>query len=149
MKKGHIFVGIQFALIFSIIFSPSGNELFNLQRELGWFLVILGSFGILVSMKQLGSALTALPESKPGASLVTEGLYKFVRHPIYSFLILLTAGITLEKSSLVALAFFSLLILLLQLKYRYEDRLLRLKWLEAEQYQENTPALFPRLRRKI
>jgi protein-S-isoprenylcysteine O-methyltransferase Ste14 len=149
MKKGQIFVGIQFALIISIIFSPSGNELFNLQHELGWFLVILGSIGILVSMKQLGSALTALPESKPEASLVTAGLYKFVRHPIYSFLTLLTLGVVLEKSSLVALLFFCSLVLLLQLKYRYEDQLLRSKWLEAEQYQKSTPALFPRLRRKI
>jgi len=149
MKKGHIFVGIQFALILSIIFSPSENEVFNRQGELGWFLVILGSLGILVSMKQLGSALTALPESKPGASLVTSGFYRFVRHPIYSFLILLTAGITLEKSSLAALALFCLLVLLLQLKYRYEDQLLRSKWLEAEQYQKSTPSLFPRLRRKV
>jgi protein-S-isoprenylcysteine O-methyltransferase Ste14 len=148
MKKGHIFVGIQFALILSIIFSPSENEVFNRQGELGWFLVILGSLGILVSMKQLGSALTALPESKPEASFVTSGLYKFVRHPIYSFLILLTLGVALEKSSLVALLFFCLLFLLLQLKYRYEDRLLRSKWSEAEKYQECTPALFPKLRRK-
>ncbi|MFZ9720654.1 MAG: methyltransferase family protein [Candidatus Nanopelagicaceae bacterium] len=148
MKKGHIFVGIQFALILSIIFSPSENEVFNLQRELGWFLVILGSLGILVSMKQLGSALTALPESKPEASFVTSGLYKFVRHPIYSFLILLPLGVALEQSSLVSLLFFCLLFLLLQLKYRYEDRLLRSKWSEAEKYQECTPALFPKLRRK-
>ena len=148
MRKGHIFVGLQFLILTLLVFSPSSEPWLQLQKLVGNLAIICGAIGIIVAMRQLGDALTAMPESKPEASLVTSGLYKYVRHPIYSFLILAGLGITLTKSSFLSAATFITLVVLLNFKYRYEDALLRSKWQQAEEYQRRTPAVFPRLLRR-
>ena len=98
-------------------------------------------------MKQLGKALTALPEAKPEALLVTEGIYGLIRHPIYFFLLAGGLGVVTYKGSLAALTIFLLLGILIRFKYRYEDAILRTKWPEAKKYQARVPALIPKLRK--
>jgi len=66
-------------------------------------LQVASAFGILVAvsqtgtlsflgLRQLGQPQRLLPEAEipgaPGPNLVTDGLYRFVRHPIYSFTLL-------------------------------------------------------------
>lgn len=146
MKKGHLLVGLQFALLFALAASPT-SKVSNNQQIIGFVLSISGIVGILISMRQLGKALTAMPEPKKEAPFVTSGLYKIVRHPIYSFLLTLTFGVVLVKGSISAIFIFLSLCVLLRYKYGYEDQVLREKWAEASRYQERVPALLPRFRR--
>ena len=146
MKKGHLLVGLQFALLFALATSPT-SKVSNYQLIIGFVLAFLGIVGILISMRQLGKALTVMPEPKKEAPFVTSGLYKIVRHPIYSFLLTLTFGFVLVKGSISAIFIFLSLCVLLRYKYGYEDQVLREKWAEASRYQERVPALLPRFRR--
>ncbi len=145
MKKGYLFVGAQFTLIALLVVAPK-VESSTPQAILGFSLIGIGLFGIGLSMKQLGKALTALPEAKQGAPLVTEGIYSVVRHPIYFFLLAASLGVVIYKGSLASLTMFLLLTILIRFKYRYEDLILRAKWPEAKEYQERVPALIPKLR---
>ena len=145
MKKGYLFVGAQFTLLALLVLSPS-VENSTIQTILGFSLIGMGLFGIGISMRQLGKALTALPEAKPGAPLVTEGIYSLVRHPIYFFLLAAGLGVVIYKGSLASFILFLLLATLIRFKYRYEDAVLRAKWPEASKYQERVPAFFPKLK---
>lgn len=103
---------------------------------------------MLKSMRSLGNALTPMPEIRANSKLVTGGVYRFVRHPIYAFLLTCASGIAIAKWSLGSLASLTALFILLNFKYRYEDRLMRDRWPDAMQYQREVPALIPRIRRK-
>jgi protein-S-isoprenylcysteine O-methyltransferase Ste14 len=76
-------------------------------------------------------------------SLVRTGPYKYVRHPIYSGILLAlfgTAAIIGEWPSVIA---FGLAVATLVYKSRIEERLMREKFPEYEEYRRETAALVP------
>lgn len=141
--KGKILVTLQFVLLGLLAAAPGST---NRSPFSIWLSVISATIGITLlikSFRDLGAALTPLPESKEGAELVTSGIYKYIRHPIYSALMLIATGVIIWKWSLASLVIAIALLLLLFYKARYEDSLLRIKFLDAEYYQESTPAFLP------
>jgi len=90
--KGNLLVLGQFILLGLLIFVPSSglntgvfSYLLSVVSLTSLFLgiVILG-----FSALALGKSLTAHPMPSKNAVLVTDGLYRYVKHPIYSGLIL-------------------------------------------------------------
>ena len=148
MRKGPLLVALQFLLLAALALAPGSTSVGIIQKAFGVFIFLAGLIGLLRAARDLGSALTPLPESKDGASFITSGLYKFVRHPIYSFLLLISTGVLLFKNSPEALIAILGLVVLLNIKYRYEDKILVAKWPEAENYQATVPALIPRVRKR-
>lgn len=144
--KGRLLVAGQFLLLIALAFSPVGHLQIGPLRIIGILLFLLALLVLRKSFRDLGDALTPLPESKAGAELVTTGIYGRVRHPIYSALFLLGTSLALWKQSAAALSQTLLLVILLSYKARYEDSLLRSKFPEAQEYQEEVPAFIPRPR---
>ena len=144
--KGKLLVGMQFILLGMLAFTPSINRGFG--ATIASIILIFASVVLLAkSFRDLGDALTPLPESKAGATLVTTGIYGRVRHPIYSALFILAAGVVIWKQSWQSISVSLLLVVLLFYKSRYEDSLLFLKFPEAAKYQSSTPAFFPHIKR--
>jgi protein-S-isoprenylcysteine O-methyltransferase Ste14 len=144
--KGKLLVTVQFVLLGVLATTPSVNR--SSGAALAAIILILAAVALLLkSFRDLGDALTPLPESKEGASLVTSGIYKYLRHPIYLALFLLAAGLVLWKQSWQSIAVSILLIGLLIYKSRYEDSLLKIKFPESANYQNSTPAFFLKIRR--
>jgi len=79
--------------------------------------VVLGGWAAAT----LGSSLTPFPRPKPDGELVTSGPFAFVRHPIYTALLLFFAGGSLlfERWALLGVA---ALAVLWTLKARVEER---------------------------
>ena len=83
-------------------------------RRFGWLPVIAGAAIALWGIRSLGPSLTPGTEPLPGAALITTGPYAYVRHPIYTGVVLLLGGYTLLWSNwtlallvgLVALVYF-------------------------------------------
>lgn len=109
---------------------------------------VVGLGIMLVAGTALGRGLTATPLPNAHAQLRTTGLYRFVRHPIYSGLLLAAAAFTLGTGSVTRLAVLLLLVVLLTLKARWEEVRLARRFDGYDAYAARTPRFVPvRLRR--
>jgi protein-S-isoprenylcysteine O-methyltransferase Ste14 len=89
------------------------------------------------------SKLNVFPELKQGASLVTTGPYKFVRHPMYSGILFLVWG-SFQLDSVYRIALALALTLVLYIKSSYEDELLTETFPEYRSYKEITGRFLPK-----
>jgi len=82
---------------------------------------------------------------EPGATtmLITDGPYAFIRHPMYTALILLTFGLFVNYPVASHLLAFTLLFIVLNVKLIYEESILTRRFPEYRQYQARTRKLFP------
>ncbi len=110
---------------------------------MGIFFEGLGILGVLVSAASLRSSLTAVPIPKEDGKLSTSGLYRYVRHPMYSSVLLLSFGIALHSGSAIKFILVISLYVLFHMKSAYEEKYLRLKYPEYEQYSARIPRFIP------
>ena len=111
-------VAVQLLLIAALVLIPHG-ELWPLSPAVLTVGILLGITGLVIAILGvlgLGPALTASPIPRDRAPLVTGGLYGWVRHPIYTGLLL--------GASVWHLVLGLGLFMLLALKSRWEERML-------------------------
>jgi protein-S-isoprenylcysteine O-methyltransferase Ste14 len=147
--KGNLLVLGQFILIGLLIFYPSSG------LNTGGFTVFLSSLSILLllagfvilglSALALGKSLTAHPIPGKNAVLVTDGLYRFVKHPIYSGLLLVAVGLTISGGLFPHAIFLVALIFLLNYKASFEEALLTKTYAGYADYSKKTGRFVPRL----
>jgi protein-S-isoprenylcysteine O-methyltransferase Ste14 len=93
----------------------------------------------------LGTNWSITLEVRDGHRLVTEGVYRRVRHPMYAALLLYSAGLALAiPNRLAGLSYFAAMALLFALRLRPEERLMRETFGEAyDAYRARTTRLVP------
>ena len=112
----------------------------------GSVVVVAGAGVLLVAALNLGPSLTALPTPARRATLRTGGLYRFVRHPIYSGLLALVFGGAVTSGSVVKLGIAAALLGLLSRKAAWEERMLRRRYVGYDDYARRVPRFVPQLR---
>jgi protein-S-isoprenylcysteine O-methyltransferase Ste14 len=149
--KGNLLVVGQFVLLGALIFYPSSG--LN-TGVFSYFLaavsltsLFLGFVIIALSALALGRSLTAHPIPGKNAELVTDGLYKYVKHPIYSGLLLVGFGLMITGGFFPHALFFIALVLLLMYKARFEEALLASRYAGFLEYSRKTGRFIPRLKR--
>jgi protein-S-isoprenylcysteine O-methyltransferase Ste14 len=149
--KGNLLVLGQFVLIALLIFVPSSGlntGVFSYFLSAMAIFSLLAGFVILgVSAIALGKSLTAHPIPGKNAQLVTDGLYKFVKHPIYTGLILVGFGLMITGGFFPHALFFIALVLLLNYKASFEEALLTKTYAGYADYSKKTGRFLPRLKR--
>jgi protein-S-isoprenylcysteine O-methyltransferase Ste14 len=123
-----------------LLFSPSAAT-----RALGWLLIAAGAIPVMWGHLVLGLR-THMPSVRD--SLVREGLYAYVRHPIYAGALLIFTGLALLRptSTLVLASAFGLVWAVVQARLEEIDLVQRLPaYLE---YMKQVPRFLPRLRRR-
>jgi protein-S-isoprenylcysteine O-methyltransferase Ste14 len=133
-------------VIFAIILLAPRLPAVMLPAGLRWAALLLLAVGGLMGtwgMLALGPNLTPFPKPIANGSLVTKGPYGFVRHPIYSGLILGTLGWAIFRSNLLGVALALLLFIFFDLKSRQEERWLRESYPGYAQYQRRVRKLIP------
>ncbi len=123
-------VAIQFAFIALLIVLPSGS-LYSPGTVLTVTSMVLVGFGIVVGMiagAKLGGSLTPSPIPKSRGELKTSGLYRVVRHPIYTALLLVGLGLAIRGASVWHVIVLLALVPLLQVKARAEEAMLLKKF---------------------
>jgi protein-S-isoprenylcysteine O-methyltransferase Ste14 len=113
-------------------------------RLLGGLMIAAGLLGMVAGAWALGPNLTPATEPLPGGRLVTRGIYRLVRHPIYLGVSLTLAGYTTIRAGgwlgaivfLVALAYF-------EQKARVEEAWLRTRVRGYQEYAARVPRLIP------
>ena len=149
-KKSRLLVTVQFILLAVIFFVPTGPVSASAPEwvvSLGSLIVWPGLGIVLLSIFKLGQSLTASPIPKESAELKTDGLYKWIRHPIYTGLMLTTLGIALEAGSVAKLFFVAALMFLFDYKAKFEESLLIKRFPEYRSYMTTTGRFVPRLNR--
>lgn len=109
----------------------------------GRWLMLLGLALAVAAGVRLGRLLTPFPRPRPGGRLVTDGVYRHVRHPIYGGALLLAVGWSLAQASLAAAGATVLLWLLLEVKSRYEERALAAAYPDYPAYAAATRRFLP------
>jgi len=114
-----LLVALQFGLIAVMIFTA--HYILSMVPIL-LFLLGLGIGIWALTHNQLGN-FNIQPKLKHGCELVTTGIYRWVRHPMYSSVLLIMLGVLLSSPTLLELLLFLTLVLVLFLKAKREENL--------------------------
>jgi protein-S-isoprenylcysteine O-methyltransferase Ste14 len=142
--KDILLVTIQFILltIFYIPIFPGVFQVHLIIKYAGAIVSILGFLVIVIAILQLKKNLTPFPTPKDNGVLINTGLYKYVRHPIYSGIFLAAIGIAFYTGSYWQLAISFILLILFYYKSMYEESLLIEKYKDYENYKKVTRRFF-------
>ena len=144
--KDFIFVGIQFLLFLIYVFEIKLLN-FSLPDFLNIIFLIASIIGfliVIVALLQLNKNLSPFPTPKSDSELIQTGLYKYIRHPIYTGIILMTFGYGLYSNSSFKLIISILLLILFYFKSSYEEKMLQNKFSEYSEYKKTTGRFFPK-----
>ena len=95
---------------------------------MGILIIIIAIVIMLIAIKDLGSNLSPFPRPINNSNLVTEGIYRFIRHPMYYSLISISFGVFTIKLSLYYLCLSISLSLIIKLKIVLEEQYLKTKF---------------------
>ena len=143
-------MAVQF-LLFSLIFFAPGKlgwqwtpAASTAGHLLGGALILYGVIMLGSGLVNLGRNFQTLPTPKENASLVTNGAYRWVRHPIYSGIILGWIGWgTFRSAELTIILVIVLLVPFFAIKTGREERLLKEAFPEYSDYQKRVRKLIP------
>lgn len=145
-SKDYMYVGIQF-ILFAVYIIPITiitfvtGTVFNI---IGIILLALGVLVGLLSIIQLNKNLSPFPTPITGGKLIETGLYKYIRHPIYTGILSTLLGYGLYSGSGYKILITMTLLVLFLYKSKYEEKKLSLVFSEYPEYMKKTGRFFPK-----
>ena len=94
----------------------------------GFLIIIIALIILLVAIKDLGRNLSPFPRPIKNSNLVTSGIYRFMRHPMYYSLIFISFGVFIIKLSIYYLFLSIILSLIIKFKIVLEEKYLNNKF---------------------
>jgi len=94
----------------------------------GFLIIIISSLILFVAIKDLGRNLSPFPRPINNSNLVTTGIYRFSRHPMYYSLIFISIGVFIIKLSIYYLFLTISLALIIKFKIALEEKYLMNKF---------------------
>ncbi len=144
--RDFIFVAIQFFLFIVYLFDIKSWS-FTIKLGFQYLgLTILGT-GILisvVSLLQLNKNVSTFPSPKSNTQLIQNGLYRYVRHPIYTGILLITFGFALYAGSLFKFLICIGLFIVFYYKSSYEEQRLAIVFPNYDTYKKYAGRFFPK-----
>lgn len=149
--RGEWYLVMQAGLFLLLIFGPRtcrGLPAWGAPYALPGFRggIILLAAGMLLAVTgavNLGKNLTPLPQPKENATLTVTGVFRFVRHPIYSGITFMACGWGVWLQSWLTIGYALLLFAFFDIKSRREERLLVEKFPEYAAYRKTVRKLIP------
>ena len=135
----------QFVLLGLIVGLPGGHD-WTLPLDVARGCIVASVIGVLVMVvagTALGRGLSAAPLPNEHTRLRTTGLYKYVRHPIYTGLLLFAIAYSVRSGSAWVAAACVLLVLLINVKARWEERHLKERFPDYVAYARRTARFVP------
>ena len=142
---GWLWVAAQVVLLGALIFWPASND----WPTPGWLLAIasilfFAGLGLIaVAALGLGTSLTPTPVPTARGSLQTGGLYRFVRHPIYTGVLIVVVAMTLRSGSWIHLTIAVITVIFFDRKAAWEEQQLIERFADYPTYVQRTPKFVP------
>lgn len=146
--KDNFFVGVQLILFVAYLFRFPTID-FAVPVWLQWVGLIFAIAGVnisVISLLALNRSLSPFPTPKENAELIQTGIYKYVRHPIYTGILFFTFGFSLFSENTFRLIIFVSLLILFKFKAQYEETLLQKKYSNYGEYTKKTGMFLPRIK---
>lgn len=141
-----MWVAVQAALLIALI-ALGGSDDWPTPRWLelaGTVMVVLGLLIAAVAASGLGRLLTPTPVPRAGGQLVTAGFYRHVRHPVYSGVLLVVAGLVVASGRWLSLGLGVVAVVFFYGKSTWEEQRLAEHYPDYPAYRETTPRFLPR-----
>ncbi len=94
----------------------------------GYLIFIIAFIILIVAIRDLGKNLSPFPRPTNNSKLVTSGIYRFSRHPMYYSLIFISIGVFITKLSTYYLFLSISLGLIIKFKIALEEQYLKNKF---------------------
>ena len=139
--KSRILVFIQFLAIFLMIL-PLGGEVQNLYS--GLVIIIAGIIiGLFALKAHTPGNFNIRPDIKENCTLISHGIYKIIRHPMYASVLLSMLGVVILYANLYVSVLYLILLVNMLTKMFYEESLWHSKDECYENYAKTTYRLIP------
>ena len=139
--KSKILVFLQFFIIFLMIL-PLGTPTQFFYPGLA-VMALGGVIGLLAIKEQGSGNFNIRPDIKEGCSLVTSGIYAYVRHPMYLSVLVMMFGFVLLYPLYYEMVLYLVLVLVLVTKMLYEEKLWSCHDEAYLEYQKRVKRLIP------
>ncbi len=139
--KSKVLVFLQFFIIFLMSLSYGDATSHKFIGIL--FLIVGATIGVLALKKHKVGNFNIRPDIKEHCELVTDGIYKYIRHPMYLSVLTMMFGVLILYFSLYELILYIFLVLTLITKLSYEESLWISHSLEYEDYKKQTKKIIP------
>ena len=139
------FVAVQAALLIAFATTPRrGDWVLTSAVDIAAVAVIAVGLGVgLWAALKLGRGLTPSPLPNGAVGLVTRGPYRWVRHPMYTAVMMIAAGVAIRSGSVVVIAEGLALVVLFNIKARWEEQRLIEAFPAYRDYRASTSRFVP------
>ena len=138
--KSLLLVGLQFLFIGLLV---AGSSLQNINLAATTVILISTLLVLWAVFTMQKSKLRITPEPAHDATLVTNGPYRFIRHPMYTAILLGCLGLLITQFTWVRLLVFLSLAIVLITKLTWEESMLVQKFEAYKKYKNRTSRLIP------
>lgn len=138
--KSILIVTVQVVSFLFLLFTGpllAKNSLYLILELIG---ILLGIWALLEFRH---TTFQATPEIGRGANLIVAGPYKYIRHPMYTSLLLIAASLLFDSFSVTRLIVFLILFVDLLVKIQIEEKFLTEHFQNYEEYKKRTQRLIP------
>ena len=135
-----IYVVIQFSCIIYLILNTQYEHFDFVTLSLILVALLIGLTAV-INMKI--SNLNIMPTLKKSHQLRINGIYQFIRHPMYTSVLLLCLALMLSNTHYISQIVMLILLIDLILKSRFEEKLLTQHFENYSEYQQKTGRFIP------
>ncbi|HUL32548.1 MAG TPA: isoprenylcysteine carboxylmethyltransferase family protein [Candidatus Eisenbacteria bacterium] len=140
---------LAFWLLFEGTWKALNTRVSGNSQSVLWLGLVLTALGVGISIwarLSLGANWSGMVTLKQGHELIRKGLYRWIRHPIYTGILLGFIGTALIKGHLRGWLGFGVLLLSFYFKARREERFLRQEFGEGfEEHLRHTGMFLPKM----
>lgn len=110
-------------------------------------MVLIGGLliGIWAVLSFNAKNLSVMPEPVQDGTLVQRGPYRYIRHPMYTAVIICGIGALIAHGGMLKALYLLLLVIVLCIKLKREESLLKVAYADYSSYMQRTSALIPRV----
>ena len=149
IKTGRVLVFLQFLLAAIVIGLTLIERSLTYRQEIeavkiiSVVLMILGIIIVITALVTFKQRVTPNPVPLETARLRTNGIYGYIRHPMYSSVILFLIGFTLYERAYYSFFLNIIVVIFLAVKIKFEEKQLEKHFPDYKEYQSKTKKLLP------